>query len=653
MASTIAIVLKAVDQYSSTLTGLNAGFGLVGKTIGALKDVASSVFGAIASGVDLAKIGGAFDEQRNQFEFLAKSYELNGQNIIDTVKRTSGNTITEFDSIKTATKAVAAGFRGPELNDALLYIKRWSEATGESFTAVSEKVFTSMSSGRYAVLRQMGLVIENGAKLSDVTKAMTAGLQKFGDTGFNAADKLDSMTASQDDFFRKLGQSINQSEIFQSVLGGLADTIVWLVEKFDPRPITAFFDVFTGLAGSVAESAIALIPGVESVYEFINGILNATTNDVKSTIKNVVSIIFGGIRDISGIFNGFFDALNQFGVIQLVQQVTIGVIEILRGGAILAVEIIGGTFKLVSDGFGEIFGLVSDFAREYPALFDKIGISAEGMSRIEGSFKSVSNGIYQMTEGIISGTDAAATIGQKFAFNLGEALKKGIDLTAIDNAETDLNNRIDKIDFSKKWDKALKPTIAIPELKLESDIADKAVDKFSDKMKNEMRNNLVPDIKYNIGAAGRDLDEFINKDMAKEFAEGLRVSTTESGAVLTEAMRKMLGIGEFAGMRERQMEADKARQEEERKRLDELERALTLEQRIKQEGLKKEFDLRERERQLISERVKRDDPLIRLQDLFRQANWPAEMDAFMRVIFSWLIRIAGSEQVPLAITMGV
>ncbi len=115
----------------------------------------------------------------------------------------------------------------------------------------------------------------------------------------------------------------------------------------------------------------------------------------------------------------------------------------------------------------------------------------------------------------------------------------------------------------------------------------------------------------------------------------------------------MLGIGEFEGVEEAQKAAELSRQEEERKRLAELERVLKLEQKIKLDGLKREFDLRERERQLISERAKRDDPLIRLQDLFRQANWPAEMDAFMRVIFSWLISIAGGEPVPLAITTGV
>jgi hypothetical protein len=66
-----------------------------------------------------------------------------------------------------------------------------------------------------------------------------------------------------------------------------------------------------------------------------------------------------------------------------------------------------------------------------------------------------------------------------------------------------------------------------------------------------------------------------------------------------------------------------------------------------------EFDLRQAELDANAERMQRMNPAVQLQGLFQQANWPAEMDAFMRVIFAWLINIAGGESVPLAITTGI
>ena len=269
MASAINIVLNAVDKYSSTLTGLNQGLELLSKGFGLVKDAANFAFDTIGKGVELARLGGAFDEQRNQFENLANSYRLNGQQIIDTVQEISGRTLTEFQSIKTATIATASGLRGKEMEEALQYAKRWSEATGGSFEDAAEKIFTALSSGRTGVLKQMGLVVEQGAKVEDITKAITLGLKRFGDTGFNTADNLDSLSAAQEDLTRKLGQGINQSKEFQSVLGGVSDAVFNFVKGFNPKPISVFVDLlvsFSGMRHSVASYQLFEISAITPAF---------------------------------------------------------------------------------------------------------------------------------------------------------------------------------------------------------------------------------------------------------------------------------------------------------------------------------------------------------------------------------------------------
>ena len=315
MAGQVNIVLRAVDEYSSAITGLNQGFELVGKALNAVKFAADIAFGAIQRGIDfgstiieLGRLGGAFQEQRNQFENLANSYDLVGQDIIDIVKRTSANTLTEFDSIAVATRGLAAGFRGEEFETALAYIKRWTEATGESFESAAERVFTSLSSGRFSVLRQMGLIVENGATLEQVTNAMAESLENFGETGFNAADKLQAISASTDDFTRKIGQAINDSDFFREVLGGVSDAVVALVNGFDQAPITEFinnaYQEFLFLASNIR----FLIP---NALEDWRRAFNSIEDD---SIDSIGSIRFALVA-LAQTWNDLIDSIPEGGIL--------------------------------------------------------------------------------------------------------------------------------------------------------------------------------------------------------------------------------------------------------------------------------------------------------------------------------------------------
>lgn len=310
MAS-ISIVLKAVDQYSGVITGLNQGFELVGKSIDIMKAAADIAFAAMAKGVelvgktiDLAALGGNFEEQRSQFENLANSYGKTGQKIIDTVKYVSSNTISELEALPVATKAIASRLQGPDLENVLTYAKKWSEAYGGSYESAAEAMFNAFSTGKYAVLKQMGLVIEKGMTTDEVLNLISNGLKRFGETGFNTGDKLAALNASVDDFWTKIGRAINATDVFDEVLGNLSDSFVDLIKIFDATPITKAMDaVFaatkrmynaiadTGVLNVFAEISMGVTLGVMAMFDAIGTGMVKTVGLARDTVATIAAIM--------------------------------------------------------------------------------------------------------------------------------------------------------------------------------------------------------------------------------------------------------------------------------------------------------------------------------------------------------------------------
>ncbi len=442
MASAINIVLNAVDEYSSTLTGLNQGLELLSKGFGLVKESASFAFDTISfafdtigKGVELARIGGAFDEQRNQFENLAKSFNISGQQIIDTVQDISSNTVTELEAVKIATKAVAVGLQGPDLQNALTYAKKWSEATGESFESAAERITTALGTGRFGVLRQMGLIVEKGATTEQVLKSISAGLQRFGDTGFNTADKLDSLNVAQEDFTRKIGQGINQSKEFQSVLGTVADAVFNLVKGFNPAPVTVFVDLLVKGAKSIGNAFLTAFPSVNKALEVL---FTDTKGAVTDLTKFMIDASFGTVRQISSAINT---------VIDLVQGLNIGNVfsKAAQSIALIVGTLIEGIVKSVSFVIDYVLKGLDNLAlglaatvRKFPNIADALGIDPDEVEGLADSFNSIRTSLTGGLDGI---GNLAFDAGKNIALALDDfnksADKYKISLDAIDKAQAD------------------------------------------------------------------------------------------------------------------------------------------------------------------------------------------------------------------------
>lgn len=461
MAS-INIVLKAIDQYSGVITGLNQGFDLVGKTIGSVVAIGNAAWAALSAGaktvagvfesvVGLAEIGGAFDEQRNQFENLAASYGKSGQKIIDKVKEISSNTITELQSIPVATKAVASRLQGPDLENVLSYAKKWSEAYGGSYESAAEAIFDAFSTGKFAVLKQMGLVIEKGTSLDGVLKLVSSGLKHFGDTGFNTADKIQALSASQDDFWRKVGQGINQSTQFQGFLGDFSDGIVEFVKKFDARPVTYFADTVAVAIKNIMSGALERLPDSWRVWETV---FNSSKDGAKNWSISLIDIFFTVVKSVASTVNNVLDIISNAGLIKLLSGIATGAITIIRGVLVSIPEAIASVIELnirtVSEYYGRLVSMVEnssilsrvigkDEISQAKGLIDWLDNTASSVGKSADALGSIDK-IFSAATDSINGVGAALTTSRvdldslteshaKFRTDVYRGLDKSIETT--------------------------------------------------------------------------------------------------------------------------------------------------------------------------------------------------------------------------------
>ena len=449
MAAALSIVLKAVDQYSGVLTGLNQGFELVGKAINLVQGAADLAFDAIKSGVNLAAQGGDYAEVRRQFNTVADSFEVDGQKILESLDSVTLNMIGLKDAAQIAGRGITAGLSEPQLETAFEFIKRRTELTGEDFNSLSQQVFRAISSGRTSILSQMGLVIESGATIEEVVQAMSVATAQYGDAGFNAADKISALANQQNKFTTAIGVAINETPAFQRILTQTTDAVIALVNTFDPRPISVFLDFAIRGVEAVVGNIVQSVPFLADLWD---ALWAESGEGAGGFAKTAVDSVFSVVRSVGRGVNSILDFLTGTGITSALEFLASGFVTtfgvVLEAGS----EIFGLLFSTVVEGFSEMIGLVGDLARDFPQVADFLGIDPLALANTEQSLKVLARGISQSSKTIADGVeDTTNKLNGMIAGAAEGARTWRIDLESVDEVQADILESLDAIDYSKKW----------------------------------------------------------------------------------------------------------------------------------------------------------------------------------------------------------
>jgi len=454
--SIINVVLKAVDEYSQTLTGLNQGLELVSKGFGFVKDAGEIAWSAVNKGLELAADGGTYNEIRRQFNNVADSFGRDGSAILKTLDDITNSTLSMPAAAGIAGKGIAAGLSEGQIESAFTFIKRRTELTGESFESMADTVFRALQSGRTSVLGSMGIAVEKGDDLETVMRKITDATKSYGDAGYNLADDLDLMGQAQERFALAIGSSIAETGFIQDAIQALAGAVSDFIDWFDPRPLTVFFDIFGQMVIDAVSGFAKVIPGLSDVFDYIKNLTSVTGDNFGVFVLGVSESLFSIVRTVATVTNEILNILDQMGIITFVEFVVSTVVETLRVGGGFITEAIGAIISTTIEGFSEIISLIAEWARANPTLADSFGLDPMALTDMEMGFKKAARGVGDMTEAFQKGIEKAADFGQSINAELSQALKtQRFDVTAIDQYENEMKSRISKIDFSKSWGEAL------------------------------------------------------------------------------------------------------------------------------------------------------------------------------------------------------
>ena len=343
-SSTINIILNAVDKYSSTLVGLDSALNIVGKGLTAMKSIADIAFGGLSTAADLAKgaltglvalavLGGNFREMQNQFTNLAKSWGVDGEAVKRILEDVTDNVISMNDTIALSSKGIAAGFDIEELETIFTFVKRRTEATGEDFEAMADRMITALQKGRFSTLADMGLIIDKGETVSTMLGKIKDATQQYGDTGFNVADKIGALSEQWERFKIRLGDAINASPEFEKFFTELKDDVVDFIRTFDATSVTKFVDNlfieinklydgfswadiktgFEDLTDYLASIDFAQYINTQSIVDKFKATIGLITAEMPSWTTDLEVIFKTFVWTFVDIFNVVLEALTKIG----------------------------------------------------------------------------------------------------------------------------------------------------------------------------------------------------------------------------------------------------------------------------------------------------------------------------------------------------
>jgi len=345
---------KATDSWGKSVVVLNQGWQLFSSVASAAASGAKLVAGAISDAAsatrDFLERGGRFSEQFGQFSNVAAGFGDDANRIIDSIKQISVGTTGIGDAMKIATRALAVGLSGPELDKALTFAKKFSESTGEAFESVSLKLIQALKTGRATTLKEFGLIVESGSGVQGALKAIETQLGTFGDAGFNAADKFKELDLAFEETITFIAKAVQDAPELQEILANIAA---------EASNVAKFFR--TAAAPAISEFA------------------NNAIRDLKMLFSGVdvsISNLGGKVTDTFALFAAFSNTIVDIG--STVAAIFTNIPKRVAGGVAIGVRIVTDFLKLGVDKVIEfnnaIVKTLEKLAESSPRLAKAFGI---------------------------------------------------------------------------------------------------------------------------------------------------------------------------------------------------------------------------------------------------------------------------------------
>jgi|GEM_PF-2853441 len=315
----VQIILKAVDEASSTIEKVSSHFAGLGKALGAFGKAAAlglgtatgafaALGGAIAKfTIDAAPVAGI----KASFEGLAESAGVAASEMLAALEKASAGMISQRDlmvSFNRAAQLVSLDF-AKNLPEAMQYLRKVAASTGESLDYLLNSLVVGVGRlspmildnlgiqiqltdayERYA--KQLGKSVEELTKQEQQTAVMNAVLEKLRENTAALPDITDSAQAAWAGLRATWQNLTNQLGLhFVPTLATLSNTVLSLAQTYLPPLIEAFAERVVPIvergAQAFSEFVAALVAGEPPIKVLKEALIELIPPKVLTAIENL------------------------------------------------------------------------------------------------------------------------------------------------------------------------------------------------------------------------------------------------------------------------------------------------------------------------------------------------------------------------------
>ena len=225
-------VAKKVDDTGKAAESAGGKFGSLAEIVkgslsvalgNILTGAAQAALGAIkqlpGALIDLAERGDAINDVTTSFEKLAEKAGATSDILASQLREATQGTITDFELMQRANKALTAGLDPALFDDLAAAAKRYADAQGIDTVEALDKFFTAATKGNEAQLAQLGL-LKDGML---VVPKYNSELSKFAATQDGVGDTIGKVKIQLKNMQDGLAKTVDESEFLRAVTAALGN----------------------------------------------------------------------------------------------------------------------------------------------------------------------------------------------------------------------------------------------------------------------------------------------------------------------------------------------------------------------------------------------------------------------------------------------
>jgi len=231
---------KEIKKTEKSLGGIEKSAGaLIGKMAGVAAGVAVAGV-ALTKAFDAAQYAATVQQTEMSFRSIAAEAGVMADDVIDNMKRMSGETINELDMMLAANRANLLGLPVDKFDELMAIARASATATGGAVKDMFSDIVVGIGRASPMILDNLGIVVKVGKANLDYATAIGKTVKQLTDQEKKTA-LLNAVLKSGEDIIRKVGeagQTVTAAEYFQQAEAAATDLKATIGELLLPTFIT-------------------------------------------------------------------------------------------------------------------------------------------------------------------------------------------------------------------------------------------------------------------------------------------------------------------------------------------------------------------------------------------------------------------------------